>query len=69
MIEIRNKSAGPVQIVVRSFSDRREHAREMTVLNIPGKKTFEISEERVVPGELERKKKMGLINFRTIKNK
>ena len=66
MIEIRNRTAGPIQLVVRSFSDRREHAKAMTILNIPGRKTILLEDERIVPNDLERKVKWGLLSTRTI---
>ena len=69
MIEIRNRTHGPVQLIIRSFSDRREHAKAMTVLNIPGKKSILLAEERVVQSDLDRKVAWGLLAFKTIKGK
>lgn len=68
MIEIRNKTAGPVQLIVRSFSDRREHAKALTRLNIPGHKKIHLADERIVPEYLERCKRWGLLSARTINN-
>jgi len=66
MIEIRNKTPGPVQLVVRSFSDRREHAKAMTVLNIPGRKTVLLKDEQVVSEYLDRNVKWGLLTAKQI---
>jgi len=68
MIEVRNKTPGPVQLVVRSFSDRREHAKAMTVLNIPGRKTVLLEDERVVSEYLDRNVKWGLLTTRQIQS-
>jgi hypothetical protein len=68
MIEIQNKTPGPIQLVVRSFSDRREHAKAMTVLNIPGRKSVPLAEERIVKDDLDRKVKWGLLAYKTITN-
>lgn len=66
MIEIRNKTAGPVQLIVRSFSNRREHAKAFTTLNIPGHKTVLLEDERVVPEYLERSKQWKLLSARYV---
>jgi hypothetical protein len=68
MIEIRNKTSGPVQLVVKSFSPRREHAKALTVLNIPAKKTRLLKDEQVVDTYLERNIKWGLLSARHIPN-
>ena len=65
MIEIRNRTAGPIQLVVRSFSDHREHAKAMTVLTIPGRKTITLAEERIVKNDLDRKVEWGLLTAKT----
>ena len=68
MIEIRNKTPGPVQIIVRSFSERRTNAKAFTVLNIPGFQIREISDERAIDLYLNRAKREGLITTRYVEN-
>lgn len=60
-VKIRNKTPGPVQLVVRSFSDRREHAKAMTVKNIYGHKTIFLKDEQVVSEYLDKNIKWGLL--------
>jgi len=62
MIKIRNKTSGPVQLIVRSFSPRREHAKAFTCQNIPAHQTILLPDERVVDTYLERSKKWGLLS-------
>ena len=47
MIEIRNRTQGPVQLVVKSFSERREHSKALTVKNILANETIRLPDERV----------------------
>ncbi len=68
MIEIRNKTAGPVQLIVRSFAPNREHAKAFTSKNIPGRTTILLSDEQVVDTYLERNKKWGFLSARYIPN-
>lgn len=66
MIEIKNKTRSPVQIVVRS----RKGSRQFTTLIIPGigagKNVRLIEEEKIVPEVLQRVEKSGLISTRYI---
>jgi len=68
MIEVKNKTRGPVQLVVRS----RLAPRAFTTLNIPGigkgKNVVLIEEERIISEILERVEKTGMIATRYIKN-
>jgi len=66
MMQIRNRHKGPTQLVVRSFSERREHARAFTTLNIPGNTTITLPDERIVTEYLERSKKWGLLSTKYI---
>ena len=66
MIEIRNKTAGPIQLIVRSFSKRREHAKALTTLNIPGRASVVLKDEQVVKEYLERSKQWKLLTYRYI---
>lgn len=68
MIEIRNKTPGPVQLIVRSFSHRRKHARAFTCQNIPGLKTIYLKDERAVDKYIKLAEKEGLITARYIPN-
>jgi len=65
MIELRSKNQ-PVQLIVKSFSKRREHAKALTVKNIPANKRVYLPEERIVDEYLERCKKWGLLSARYI---
>ena len=68
MIEIRNRTKGPVAIICRSFAANREKVKSMTVLNIPGNKTITVADERVEEMYLQRHKKWGQIDFRYVSN-
>jgi len=50
MIEITNKTRGPVQLVVRSMSKEKNVGHSFTVLNIPGigagKNVYLLEDER-----------------------
>ena len=69
MIEVKNKTRGPVQLVVRS----RLAPRAFTTLHIPGignsKNVVLVEEERIIPEILERVEKTGMIATRYIENK
>ena len=62
MIKIRNKTNGPVQLIVKSFSNRREHAKALTVKNIPANLPVYLSDERIVDEYLQRSEKWGLLS-------
>ncbi len=66
MIEIRNKEKGMIQIPCRSFAKTREHTKELTVLNIPGRTTRLCPDERFDEVYLQRAKKWGQIDYRYI---
>ena len=66
MIEIKNRTAGCVQLIVKSFSPRREHSKAFTCLNIPGHKKVRISDKRAVRTYIERSEKWGFISTRYI---
>jgi len=68
MLEIRNKTRGPVQLIVKSFSNRREHSKSFTTLNIPGLQTVMLEDERVYDVSVERLKKWDMISARYIPN-
>ena len=68
MIEVRNKTEGPTQLVVRSFSGATDDAVAFTVLNIPGRNTYYIEDDRVVQVYVERSEKEGLIAWRKVSN-
>lgn len=69
MIEVRNKTHGPVQIMLRS----KTAPRSFTTLHIPGigkgNNIRLIAEERIIPEILERVEKTGMITTRYIENK
>lgn len=69
MIEVKNKTKGPVQLVVRS----KLAPRAFTTLVIPGigasKNVVTIADEMIVPDILERVEKTGMIATRYIENK
>lgn len=68
MIEIKNKTRSPVQLVVRS----RKAPKAFTTLNIPGvgagNNVYYLEDERNTE-YVERAAKMGLISTRHITNK
>jgi len=65
MIEVKNKTKGPVSILVKSFSKKRQNTtKTLTNQLIPGLKSVDISEERAVLSHLEKLKKDGLISFK-----
>jgi hypothetical protein len=68
MIEIKNKTRSPVQLLVRS----RTAPREFTTLNIPGvgagKNTYLLEDERSTE-YIERAEKKGLISTRHLLKK
>jgi hypothetical protein len=67
MIEIRNKTKGPVQLVVRS----RKAPRAFTTLIIPGVgkgHNVRLIEDELNTDYIERVEKMGLISTRYIPN-
>jgi hypothetical protein len=67
MIEIRNKTKGPVQLVVRS----RKAPRAFTTLIIPGVgkgHNVRLIEDELNTDYIERVEKMGLISTRYLPN-
>lgn len=68
MIEIKNKTKGPVQVLIRS----RKSPKSFTTLNIPGvgsgKNTFVMEDERNTE-YVERAEKIGLISTRHLTKK
>ena len=67
MIEIKNKSRSPVQLVVRS----RKAPRAFTTLIVPGigkGKNIRLIEDELVTEYIPRIEKMGLIETRYIPN-
>ena len=68
MIEIKNKTKSPVQLVIRS----RTAPKSFTTLNIPGvgagKNTYILEDERNTE-YVERAEKMGLISTRYLTKK
>lgn len=68
MIEIKNKTKGPVQVLIRS----RRSPKSFTTLNIPGvgsgKNTFIMEDERNTE-YVERAEKIGLISTRHLTKK
>ena len=69
MIEIKNKTKGPVQLVVRS----RVAPRAFTTLNIPGigngRNVVILEEERIVEKVLERLVKTEMVSTRYVETK
>ena len=69
MIEVKNKTKGPVQLVVRS----KLAPKAFATLVIPGigasKNVVTIADEMIVPDILERVEKTGMIATRYIENK
>mgnify|MGYP003420474085 FL=1 len=63
MIKVKNKTKGPVSVIVKSFSAKRQHTKSLTSLLIPGLKTVLISDERAILPHLEKLRKEGLISF------
>lgn len=68
MIEIKNKTKSPIQLVIRS----RKAPRSFTTLNIPGlgagNNTYLLEDERNTE-YVERAEKLGLISTRQITKK
>jgi hypothetical protein len=68
MIEIRNKTRGPVQLVIKS----KKAPKAFTTLNIPGigagNNTYLLEDERNTE-YVERAEKMGLISTRHLTKK
>jgi hypothetical protein len=68
MIEIKNKTRGPVQVLIRS----RKSPKSFTTLNIPGlgsdKNTYLLEDERNTE-YVERAEKLGLISTRHLTKK
>jgi hypothetical protein len=66
MIEIKNKTRSPVQLVIRS----KKSPKSFTTLNIPGigagNNTFYLDDERNTE-YVDRAEKMGLISIKKIK--
>lgn len=69
MIEIKNKTLGPFQLLVRS----KKAPRAFTTLNIrgigKGDNVVLVEDERIIPEILERGIKTGMITTRYIENK
>ena len=68
MLEIRNKTPGPINLTVRSFSDKRVHTNAMTCKVLPGREKCILEDEQVVNTYIERYKKWGLIATKYIPN-
>jgi hypothetical protein len=64
MIEIKNKTRGPVQVLIRS----RRSSKSFTTLNIPGRNTYLMEDERNTE-YVDRAEKMGLISTRHLTKK
>jgi hypothetical protein len=67
MIEIRNKTKSPVQVLVRS----RKSPRSFTTLNIPGigkSKNVRLIEDELKTEYVDRVERMGLISTKYIPN-
>lgn len=68
MIEITNKTRGPVQLLIRS----RKAPRSFTTLNLPGigagNHRYHLEDERATE-YIERAEKLGLISTRHIPNR
>jgi hypothetical protein len=68
MIEIKNKTRGPVQVLIRS----RKSPKSFTTLNIPGlgsdRNTYLLEDERNTE-YVERAEKLGLISTRHLTKK
>lgn len=68
MIEIKNKTKGPVQILIRS----RKSPKSFTTLNVPGigagNNTYLLEDERSTE-YVERAEKIGLISTRYLTQK
>lgn len=74
MYEIKNRTAGPVQLVIRSRNSysplvERKHSHAFTCLNIPGFRTVLIEDERIVDKYLEQCKTWKLLSYRQIPDK
>jgi hypothetical protein len=69
MIEIKNKTRGPIPVLVRSGTA----PREFTTLVIPGigvgKNIRMISDEMVIQDVVERLEKSGLVSTRYVSNR
>lgn len=69
MIEVKNKTRGPFQLLVRS----KKAPRAFTTLNIrgigKGNNVVLLEDERVIPEILDRGIKTGMITTRYIENK
>lgn len=73
MYEIKNKTPGPVQLIIRSVDSRspmveRKHSAAFTCLNIPGFKTVLLEDERVIDKYLKQNEKWGLLSHRTLED-
>jgi len=67
MIEVKNKSRSPVQLIVRS----RKAPRSFTTLNIPGigkGKNVRLIDDELKTEYIDRVEKMGLISTKYIPN-
>jgi len=68
MIEIKNKTKGPIQVLIRS----RKSPKSFTTLNIPGvgsgRNTYLMEDERNTE-YVDRAEKMGLISTRHLTKK
>lgn len=68
MIEIKNKTRGPVQVLIRS----RKSPKSFTTLNIPGvgsgRNTYLMEDERNTE-YVDRAEKMGLVSTRHLTKK
>lgn len=73
MYEVKNRTSGPVQLVIRSRNSysplvERRHSAALTCLNIPGFKTVYVEDERIVNKYLEQCKSSGLLSYKTTTN-
>lgn len=73
MIEIKNITSGPVQLVIRSQNSYsamvpRKHSAAFTCLNIPGFKTILIEDERIIDKYLQQNESKGLLKSKVLTN-
>lgn len=73
MIEIKNITSGPVQLVIRSKNSYssmvpRKHSAAFTCLNIPGFQTILLEDERVIDTYLKQSEKKGLLKSKVLTN-
>ncbi len=74
MFEIRNKTAGPIQLIIRSRDSYspmvpRKHSAAFTCLNIYGFKTILLEDEQVIDKYLKHNEKLGYLSHKVIQDK